>query len=1023
MKLHFLHIQAFGPFANKEVIDFSKLGESPLFLIDGPTGAGKSSILHAICYALYGETTDSERKGLGLRCDHADDDVLTELSLEFSIRGDRYRITRVPLQLRPAKRGDGETEQKPTAHLCQILDDGTADTIVPKKISHADDEIERIVGLTAAQFLQVMVLPQGKFRELLLAKSDDRQAILSKLFQTEIYKIIEQLLKDKAGSIERQNKEFEEKKEEALFEVNVQDIEDFAAAIEMAEEISSERQEEKERASTQKQKAVNQLEAAEALGKSFESRRNKQEELDDNLSRTDEINASKNRIKRAEKALSISPKWEALQAVLVKIQDKDGEVTQTESDSKEADLRLKNADKGMANANKLYKKRDPLKAKEIELEAYQKKLLGFEPLKVASLKADDDYQTALDKKAELDEENSEIDEVLKELVAEIENLSSAVSHKSEVVEQKLTAKFRYEQRDKLERAQKTVLQLNADHETTKQGFEQADRDYQRAKEEANRVEMLWFTNQAAVLASKLEENQPCVVCGSLEHPNPAEFLSGSADITQEVVDEARNEESESRNAMDVAKSALSDNQRSVDDKQTEIKGIQKELAEDANKDVSVVKGIYTKLESELSAIEEKEEQLINTKKLQSDKEAAKKPVIAALKRLDETLPTLNTAKANANNKLNQASKELPEEYRDAQIIEQAILDNQNEIQSLDSNREKANKEQIDASAHQSAMLAKLKQLKKDLKGLKGSKQTISLSWKKALAGSNFATQQEFDNAQLPEERLNILRHEIQEHDDGIKALNAELGLLDKQLKGKKAPVLDKLQNQANELTEAFNVSEAKWLQAQQQNTRLGDTQTKIKNLEKQQGDIKKQYEIVGALSKAASGRGNVRVSLERFVLGNILDSVLSIASQRLHTMSQGQYQLVRQNEEDQKRNTTAGLDLAIDDAYTGKTRPVATLSGGESFMASLALALALSDVVQERSGGIQLDTLFIDEGFGSLDQESLQLAINTLVDLQATGRTIGIISHVSELKEQMAQRIEVMGSRDGSTINMVALAE
>ncbi|MEO1899650.1 MAG: SbcC/MukB-like Walker B domain-containing protein, partial [Methylococcales bacterium] len=199
-----------------------------------------------------------------------------------------------------------------------------------------------------------------------------------------------------------------------------------------------------------------------------------------------------------------------------------------------------------------------------------------------------------------------------------------------------------------------------------------------------------------------------------------------------------------------------------------------------------------------------------------------------------------------------------------------------------------------------------------------------------------------------------------------------------------------------------------------------DTQNKVQQIEQQQLAIKKQYEIVGTLAKAASGRGNVRVSLERFVLGNILDQVLSIASERLHIMSKGQYRLIRQNEQQQKRNTTAGLDLAIDDAYTGKTRPVATLSGGESFMASLALALGLSDVVQERSGGIQLDTLFIDEGFGSLDQDSLQLAVNTLIDLQSTGRTIGIISHVSELKEQMSQRIEVTGSCTGSTIKVVA---
>ena len=289
-----------------------------------------------------------------------------------------------------------------------------------------------------------------------------------------------------------------------------------------------------------------------------------------------------------------------------------------------------------------------------------------------------------------------------------------------------------------------------------------------------------------------------------------------------------------------------------------------------------------------------------------------------------------------------------------------------------------------------------------------------------MVDSDFVTQEDFASAQLVDEALEVLHENVGTYDDTVKALQAEIGLLQKQLKDKLPPDLKKLKNELEAVSEEFTLAEGLWTNANQQHTKLTHTQDKIKKIEEQQAKIKKQYEVVGTLSKAASGRGNVRVSLERFVLGNILDQVLGIASQRLYIMSKGQYRLIRQNEEDQKRNTTAGLDLAIDDAYTGKTRPVATLSGGESFMASLALALGLSDVVQERSGGIQLDTLFIDEGFGSLDQDSLQLAINTLIDLQSTGRTIGIISHVSELKEQMAQRIEVKGSRSGSTINMVA---
>ena len=219
MKLHYLDIQAFGPFAKHEHLDFSKLGDNPLFLIDGPTGAGKSSILHAICYALYGETTDEARKDVAVRCDNAKSDLLTELSLEFSIRGQHYRITRMPTQMRQAKRGDGFTEQKAQAHLRKVLSDGSEETLVTKKVSAAKDEIHNIVGLSAEQFRQVMVLPQGKFRELLLAKSDERQVILSTLFQTEIFKRIELSLKEKAAEISREYNKFKEQINEALHEV------------------------------------------------------------------------------------------------------------------------------------------------------------------------------------------------------------------------------------------------------------------------------------------------------------------------------------------------------------------------------------------------------------------------------------------------------------------------------------------------------------------------------------------------------------------------------------------------------------------------------------------------------------------------------------------------------------------------------------------------------------------------------------------------------------------------------------
>ncbi|MDH5518888.1 MAG: SMC family ATPase, partial [Gammaproteobacteria bacterium] len=180
-----------------------------------------------------------------------------------------------------------------------------------------------------------------------------------------------------------------------------------------------------------------------------------------------------------------------------------------------------------------------------------------------------------------------------------------------------------------------------------------------------------------------------------------------------------------------------------------------------------------------------------------------------------------------------------------------------------------------------------------------------------------------------------------------------------------------------------------------------------------------EYAVYGTLSEVATGQTGNKISLQRFVLGVLLEDVLIQASQRLNKMTNGRYQLVRK-EDRAKGNKASGLELEVEDSYTGKTRSVATLSGGESFLAALSLALGLSDVVQAYSGGIKLDTLFIDEGFGSLDQDSLDLAITTLIDLQASGRTIGIISHVTELKEQMALRVDVVSSNVGSSIRTVA---
>lgn len=1020
MKLHTLEIQAFGPFAGKERIDFAKLGDNPLFLIDGPTGAGKSSILHAICYALYGETTDAERKELGLRCDHAEPDLLTELTLEFNIRDDKYRITRAPTQMRPVKKGEGETEHKASAHLRRVLDDGSEETLVTKKKRDADAQVKQIIGLSADQFRQVMVLPQGKFRELLLAKSDDRQTILGTLFQTEVYKRIEEQLQKKAGNIEQQYKKFEESKKDALADVHVADWDALITAIEKAVEVLRQRAVTKDKADELRQTEAAKVKSAGGLLASFKAQAEKQAELRQHQNQSDEVNAQRLRIERAEKAAAIAPKWQTLQAVLADIAAKNGDITKANEKGRHAVQRTEAATESLDKALGKYKQRDQLKAKETQLNGYRDTLAGYESLKKAAADADEAYKKTSSRKDLLITQVADIDKAIQGHLNEEKLLSQRVSQKAAVVKQEIEAKIRYDNGMKRKAANTEWNQLKAAEMEAQRYFDEADAAYKVAEIAADHLEMLWFSNQAAVLAAKLQQDQPCPVCGSLEHPGPAVFETNAEQINQDAVDAARKTQSTCLTLRINADKKLTASQRAVADKQAGIKDLEAALGDDTQRTVAALKQAYAELSDRLRAIETDEQAQVSTHKEKQQKENECEPLQAELKALDDQLPQLITSQAKANSELESAEKGLPEEYRSLQMLEQTVTATSTAITQIEAAYETAQTAQKDAQTAHAAAVSIVTALNSELTKLKARQGDQQSQWQQALADSDFATEADFARMQLATAALEQLRDDVRAYDGTLRDLKTTLALMDEQLKGQQKPDMAVLQQACDVTEQRFKDTEAAWSEAQGVAAQLTRMQQKIQGLEKEQTKVKQQYEVIGKLAKAASGKGEVKVSLERFVLGNLLDSVLSIASQRLHIMSKGQYRLIRQNESDQKRNTAAGLDLAIDDAHSGKARPVATLSGGESFMASLALALALSDVVQQRSGGIQLDTLFVDEGFGSLDQESLQLAINTLVELQATGRTIGIISHVSELKEQMAQRIDVVGSRNGSSIITVA---
>ncbi len=1020
MRLHFLKINAFGPFATTEQIDFSELGENALFLIDGSTGAGKSSILHAICYALYGKTTDLERKDMGLRCDHAAMDNLTEVALEFSIREDRYRITRSPTQIRLSKRNDKNAQHKAAAHLCRVLADGSEQTLVAKKKNDADEQIKAIIGLTLEQFRQVMVLPQGQFRALLLANSTERQAILSTLFQTEIYKRIEEILKVKAADIEKQYQHFEERKQNALLDVSMQDDEALLTEIQQLKIIVSHLGERKQQLDNKKQHAFSLLKKAEDLTVLFLSQQQYQTDYAVLQQQAVTIQQQQATLKLHHAAQKINAVWQQLQTNNQQLINQRKAFELALVAEKKSTAAMQSADKQFSRAVEDYQQRDGLYKALDFLERCQNQSKHYTACVALSTQADTEHQQLLQHQLEVQVKISEQEQAIQTFDLDAEGLEQKIANKMQLSAIERAAKKNLELAQQLVAEQDYLKRLTENHQ---KGLDKRLSIQQYLNEAAlavRNLEQQWLTNQAAVLAQDLQENEPCLVCGSVEHPKLAHFPAETTVITQDSVKAARKREATySELSLDIEKK-IARSEQDLNNRTEIIQGLVQQLGNDGEQPVALLEQRYQQSAIALQQISVIELQLENLKQHKREKNNQYHALLQQSRDYEQQLPRLSLQKAEANAQLKTIINSLPIEYQDSGQLLAAINDKQQQIHTLESAYQAAQRHQQQAQLQQSEMQVRLDVVKNNLADLQQQQTEQAGIWQQCLAESDFDTQQDFEQAQLSMHEQDFLQQEVKCYDEKLQGLQAKLSLLAEQLANQQPPDIEALQIQLQEYSTLLVNIETEWLQAQQRYYHLVDTEKKIKRLTAQQAVIKEDYNIVGTLSKTASGSGHIKVSLERFVLSNLFNLVLNVASQRLHVMSKGQYRLILQNDAEQKKNTSAGLDLAIDDAHTGKIRPVATLSGGESFLASLALALALSDVVQQRSGGIQLDTLFIDEGFGSLDQESLQLAINTLVDLQSTGRMIGIISHVSELKEQMALRIEVSRSRSGSHIKTIA---
>ncbi|HDU8574109.1 TPA: SMC family ATPase [Vibrio parahaemolyticus] len=1005
-----LTMQAFGPFAKTETIDFEKLGSNALFLINGPTGSGKTSILDAICFALYGETTSNERQGIQMRCDLASPQLLTEVTLDFSLHGKLYRVTRAPEQEAPKARGEGLTVRKHTASLYEL---GETEKLITSKTTQVKTEITNIIGLNETQFRQVMVLPQGKFRELLLATSKEREEIFGQLFETDIYKKIEYALKDKASSISKAKDEFDNQIRGAL---QVAGVTSEAELTEQRETLSvqfASAQKREQESLAQLNAVKTEIQRAETLSNEFKKREQAEASLHLHLQQTETISARQLQLENAKKASRIELPYITLQNAAQQVQDLNQKVAVLSQDLKAADDVLKTKEQAFQQAKEQANRVPRLTEQQYQLESMKSKL-------VEKVELDSAIAAGLQQK-------SEFEETLKKYIVFREKLTQDALQAQKVLEQAridvasiggVDAEIKQQQRlmsdlQKLGNLNQELSKLDALTSSKQASVTQAKSYYENLQREADALELSWHNAQAAVLALRLQTGEKCPVCGSTAHPLPAQFVGD--EVTKEQVQQARHQEREAQITLNQLSNQLEQHNITIAQYTQQIEQMVSELGQNANLELQVLQASIHQLNERLQHLN-----AINIAQLeQSVNELNQRCVVGEGKINDlqnQMAANESTIKANQQ-QLAKLSASLGDKYTSLEQLENDLTQIHKQIVELNNGLESAQVQLQKAVLAKSNVDSRLTTHQQWLLEANSRLEDAKTEWESALKASAFADEAHFLQSKVSEQQTQTWQQEIDNFKQTQIQLEQTLADLNQALKAVEKPNLEALNVSLSTAQHSYLEIRNQLDSARSLFEGLEKVRNEISNLHDKNRKLEEEYKVFGTLYDVASGKTGSRISLHRFVLGVLLDDVLIQASQRLSLMSKGRYILARKTE-GFKGAAGRGLDLVVEDGYTGKMRDVATLSGGESFMAALALALGLSDVVQSYSGGIRLDTLFIDEGFGSLDPESLDLAIQTLVDLQQTGRMIGVISHVSELKEQMALRIDVEPSRFGSTVSV-----
>ncbi|MEI6568713.1 MAG: SMC family ATPase, partial [Verrucomicrobiota bacterium] len=866
-----LVLQAFGPFVKTEQIDFSALGANPLFLINGPTGAGKSSILDAICFALFGQTTGAEREGSQMRCDNAAAELLTEVILDFSLGSKSYRIRRMPTQERPKTKGEGTTNQLAEAQLWLL--DGSVDgeLLVAKKVNEATAKITELLGLSVEQFRQVIVLPQGKFRDLLMANSKDREAIFSQLFQTQVYKRIEDQLKAQSADIKRAVTAQNEQIKGILQTATVgSESELDEAFLQLAPQLSA-AAEHKANAQQAQTLATLNKQQADALQKSFDELSKKELELVGKQALEPDIAKHQNSLNDAINAEKIQPLFKSYLEKHGALTSLTQQVTQGFKSLEAVITEKIAADTVLKTASLEALKISDFKEQQFKLNQFKAQVIQLESARKAYAVQ---QTTAQNTQAKLDKELSTQQQLSIEL-QDKEHLNSVLTADlKKLADQQIALaeqRLKLENRSLLEnlRSQKQVLEKNT--ASLLSLFTAKQTQFEVSHLNASRTELDWHLGQAALLATKLEVGQPCLVCGSQEHPDPAHAKDELSLVTKQQLDDARAKEELARAAMQKAELDLNSASNDVTAKQREITALEDTLKDLAQQSLALIAQTFKTTETDVKRLLQ----------VQKDHEALLLSMSAIKNNLTAIAASISTAQlsANADNsaliqygaEVTQIESQIPEEFRDANKLT-------NELSVIESTISQLNKaltlaqETFDLKrSSQDSLTAKHEQLQIQEHALQNENTVTTLIWHNALQESSFADVKAFQYALLPEADQQALKNKIESFRTELSVLKGIVQQLKAAHATQALPDLIKLEQELTDKTAEFKLVDEAWRKIEERNNLLINIKAQLNLIRIKTDELEAQYQIFGTLSEVASGTSGKRISLQRFVLSVLLD--------------------------------------------------------------------------------------------------------------------------------------------------------